>query len=37
MNKEKDKANEQEKFEIEKDYCYRTAMAILWELSLRRL
>ena len=37
MNKEKDKSNEQEKYEIEKDFCHRTAMAVLWELNLRWL
>jgi len=37
MNKEKDKSNEQERFEIERDFCHQTAMAILWELSLRWL
>ena len=37
MDKEKDKPNEQERFKIERDFCNRTAMAILWELSLRRL
>lgn len=37
MDKEKDKSNEQDRFEIERDFCNRTAMAILLELSLRRL
>lgn len=37
MDKEKDKSNEQERFEIERDFSYRTAMAILWELNLRLL
>ena len=37
MNKEKDKSNEQERFEIERDFCHQTAMAVLWELNLRWL
>lgn len=37
MNKEKDKSNEQERFEIERDFVTKLAMAILWELSLRWL
>lgn len=37
MKDKKDKPDEQERFEIERDFCHQTAMAILWELSLRWL
>lgn len=37
MDKEEDKSNEQERFEIERDFCHQTAMAVLWELNLRWL
>ena len=37
MDKEKDKSHEQERFEIERDFCHQTAMEILWELNLRWL
>lgn len=37
MKEKKDKSNEQERFESERDFYNRTAMAILWELNLRWL
>jgi hypothetical protein len=37
MKEKKDKSNEQERLESERDFCNRTAMAILWELNLRWL